>query len=317
MKKRAKQIAKILITIILAYFFIVNNDISQIIISLKRISLGVWVMSFVLTMISVIIATIKWRVLLPEFSFKDLLFINWITGFYSLILPGGQLSSEGVRAYLFGKKHNNLEIVSASVIVDKITGLIALMILGMIGLLASGFTVSNILIVIFFLVTFGICVGLYLLRITKISNLINKFLDFIGKKLKKRKNIPNRIKKLFEDWCIYTKNNKLIIKSILWGGIFQLLSAISCTLFSYGVGVNIAFYEWFWINAILTVALLIPISIAGIGVREGTLIGVLGMLGVTSDKALSISMALLIVQIFRAVIGGVLELLRTYEDISS
>ena len=67
--------------------------------------------------------------------------------------------------------------------------------------------------------------------------------------------------------------------------------------------------NWLWIDAYSTLALLLPITIGGIGVRDGSLVGAMSLLNIESYKALSVSMILFIVQVIRALVGLVIYLL--------
>ena len=69
--------------------------------------------------------------------------------------------------------------------------------------------------------------------------------------------------------------------------------------------------DWCWIQAILSIMLLIPFSFGGLGIREGTLIGIFSYIGLLSEKALIISLTVFGLNIIIAIIGGLLELLRT------
>ena len=60
------------------------------------------------------------------------------------------------------------------------------------------------------------------------------------------------------------------------------------------MGIVINFVDWCWIVAILSLALFLPISIGGIGVREASLVGTLGLFGVTTERALAFSFTLLL-----------------------
>jgi hypothetical protein len=70
----------------------------------------------------------------------------------------------------------------------------------------------------------------------------------------------------------------------------------------------VGFVDWCWIFGVLSVALFLPFSIAGVGVRDLTLVGLLGLMSVPPDKAMALSFYLLAVNIFIAGIGGVCEI---------
>ena len=69
------------------------------------------------------------------------------------------------------------------------------------------------------------------------------------------------------------------------------------------------------LNTILTIILFLPISISGLGIRETTLIGFLGSLGVTSEKAVALSVLMLFIQILCAMLGGIMLFMEKSEKL--
>jgi uncharacterized membrane protein YbhN (UPF0104 family) len=80
------------------------------------------------------------------------------------------------------------------------------------------------------------------------------------------------------------------------------------SLLGHAVGVSVPLTDWCWIFAVLSVALLLPVSFAGLGVREATLVGFLGALGASRELALSASLLSLLIQVVDSLIGGAIVL---------
>ena len=81
---------------------------------------------------------------------------------------------------------------------------------------------------------------------------------------------------------------------------------------AYSFNLSISFIDWCWIWAILSLVLFLPITVAGLGLREGTLVGILGTFGVKPEIALALSFSLLGLQVALAILGGLIELKRWY-----
>jgi hypothetical protein len=130
-------------------------------------------------------------------------------------------------------------------------------------------------------------------------------------KIKKIKN--NTIRKLADNFVEsviqFKKKPRLIGQSLLLGVIFQLLCSVVIWLLANNLGMSLRFIEIFWISSVLSIAIFLPISIAGIGVREGTLIGLLGLFSISNDKAMALSLLLFAVQISGGIIGAIFEIL--------
>lgn len=68
--------------------------------------------------------------------------------------------------------------------------------------------------------------------------------------------------------------------------------------------------------ASVSVLMLLPISVAGIGLREGGYVGLLALFGVSSDTSLALSFTFLGYALFGALLGGALELMPARRRIS-
>ena len=81
------------------------------------------------------------------------------------------------------------------------------------------------------------------------------------------------------------------------------------------MNINIAMIDWCWILGLLSIALFLPITIGGIGVREGTLVGIMGSMGIAQEKALALSFVIFGTQIIVSLIGGVIAGFRPLRNI--
>ena len=83
-------------------------------------------------------------------------------------------------------------------------------------------------------------------------------------------------------------------------------AALSALLWS--AQVDISFGAVLWARVVTGFAMLLPLSIAGIGIREGSLILLLAPFDVSPASALAVSLVLLCYQLLLGAIGGLIEL---------
>jgi len=95
----------------------------------------------------------------------------------------------------------------------------------------------------------------------------------------------------------------LLFKNFILCLLFQLPISLNGALFTNDVGVGFFFFDWLWIHAVLTLALMLPLSLGGMGIREFGLIGLLGLIGIGSEQALAVSFGFLTLQIIQALTG--------------
>jgi uncharacterized membrane protein YbhN (UPF0104 family) len=86
--------------------------------------------------------------------------------------------------------------------------------------------------------------------------------------------------------------------------------------FARAVGVSAPLADLGWVRSVIDLLLILPISIAGVGVRDASLVALLAPLGVPSSTALALSFLLLGVTLMIAITGGLVEALRVFYGVA-
>jgi len=253
-----------------------------------------------------VVGVIRWKLLCRGVSLFALLRLTYIARFYSTVLPG-QLFGEAAKVAYLGSSLKDdektgmaMEEVAASVVVDKIVGLIGLLMVGLFG----GATRLDMLGHSFIWVLCACCFLLIAIIFLPASGVVETILSKTEARWPRLQKLCARLSYFLRSWKLYLKTPWRLVASLLLGVIFQLVNTLVFCWFGAAVSIDIPYADWCWINAVLSVALLLPISYAGLGVREVTMVGFLAMLGVSEPAALSCSLLFLCLQIFDAVVGG-------------
>ncbi|MCP4129941.1 MAG: flippase-like domain-containing protein [bacterium] len=301
----AKKIARLFFSCILLGYLLYKVNLSHTFSTIFSLPLSIVAASILLYLFSVWISSVKWRILLPRYTVSELAKIYMISIYYSLILPG-QLAGEGAKGYYLIKQGDGRQVI-ASIIVDRITGLIGLLIVALGGTCFSRqIIVQNIACVLTVVTLFCILI-LSVLRIQKFFSIITGLFLFFGKRFPRLDGFSSHLVQILHDWREYLQEPVLLIKAVILGILFQLSGVFILTLMVWGIQIQTSFADLCWIYGIVSVAILIPLTIGGIGVREGTFIGFLSYLGVPSEKSLALSLSVFALQIFGALIGGIVE----------
>jgi hypothetical protein len=78
-------------------------------------------------------------------------------------------------------------------------------------------------------------------------------------------------------------------------------------LLLYDAGQPIGFHEMLWARSVLAIVLMVPVSVAGLGFRDLTLVAALGLFGVAAHQAALLAVILLGFQVVHGLLGFVLE----------
>jgi uncharacterized membrane protein YbhN (UPF0104 family) len=224
--------------------------------------------------ISLVFSSMRWNMLLPEkYPLWRLFSLYMIGSFFSSFLPG-VVGGDAVRAYYLNKDSRKMSVSLASIFMDRYLGFVSLM---LIGITAFPFSLS-----VFkdsphkwlmpgFFVTFVICSVL-----------------FFGLQLGKRFRLMTDI---YEYFSVIRKRKGIIIKAVLLSAFIQLLNFMCVILLAAKMGESISLVLLAVFLPIVITITSMPISISGIGVREGAFVVLLGLINISPEAATSLSLA--------------------------
>ena len=117
-----------------------------------------------------------------------------------------------------------------------------------------------------------------------------------------------RLSRFFDRLMVFRRMapaSKLIV--IVSSVAQEAIAAVVIWLFGLAVGLELELLAIFWIRALLQLVLLLPIAIAGLGLREASLIGLGALIGVDPANALTWSLAIFAGTVVVGAVGGLLE----------
>lgn len=309
--RKPKLLLKLVFSFGLLGWFFWQTDLTQVLKALSAIPLHVFVLVTGIYFLALFINTLKWKLLLQNYAIGQLFSLNIIAIYYSLILPG-QLAGEAIKAYKLGRGGMDAEKIAASVVIDRITGFLGLIIIALIGLMWSKIILTKESAQWLFL-CFAICVlCLYSFYFQSFQNAIRKILLLAGNRFHRTEKIINQCLRLIDAWVQYLSTPVILVKSMLVGIVFQLIAVFITMTLAGVLGININFADWCWIFGVISLVVFLPITIGGIGLREGGFVILLGQLGVPGEKALALSLSIFGLHIIGAIAGGVIEMKNSF-----
>ena len=241
---------------------------------------------------------LKLRLLLPQLSVRQALRFTMIAVLYGTALPG-QLAGDAVKAFRLTRAASRAGDVSATisaVTIDKVLGLFALLALTAVGLGldAAVFGASAVKVVGIGLTAFIILLALV------VAAPVPAFLQKWTVK--------------FSAWRRLTLRPSTLLQSLLLGVVFQGLSIIVFAVLGTALGLELSIASWAVVVGLVSVVLLLPVTIAGVGLRDGSLVGLIALLGQSQSAALALSLTLLALNILGAAVGLLADLAGNDQD---
>jgi len=305
---RWKLWAKIAISSCILGALLLRIDIAEVFRSLRGLSLGAAALAVFLSGVAIVVAAGKWHLLLPESPLTQLLKITFVRQFYALILYG-QVSGDLARVYLLGREGvGRYGEVTASVLFDRVTGFLGLMIVTAVALVLSPETVSTsveVVVVVLAILTFA-CLALF--QRESVLHRASLFLQGSADRFGLPDRAVDHLNRFLEVLHTYARNPGVTVLSIAVGAGYQLLCVALTAVLAAGLAIDVSFIDLCWVFGVISLLLFLPISIGGLGVREGGFVGLLAGLGVAGDRAMALSLACFGVEVVQGLVGFAVHL---------
>lgn len=301
-RQRVKLLLKVALTLGLLILLFWRTDLGVVAATLRELTVGRWLLNFLLFLAGCMIAAAKWRALLPDQKFAALLRLNFIAQYYSILLPG-QVVGEAIKTYRLGKGRVDAERIAASVIIDRITGFLGLLLIAAWGISLSDAAMKKEILLTLsgaFLLLILCLFSSHLSAWARLWNAVEK----VGPRCAR---FAGQFRRLFDAWQAYVETPGLMLISILMGALYQLVAIWINFRIGHALGIQISFFDWCWVFGIVSIVVTFPFTVAGIGLREGSFIGALSLLGASPERALAHSFAVFSLILAGAAIGGMIE----------
>lgn len=265
---------KLLVSAGSLYLVFSKTDLSQVAQTIRKIGPASFFAASFLYIASLLAATFRWKLLLPEsFTFRRLFSLYMIGSFFSSFLPG-VIGGDAVKAYYLNKDAKKLSLTIASIFMDRYLGYVALILMGMLG-------------VPFAIGLLGDSPYKWVMPVFFVAFVIGSLL-FFGLQLGRRFTL---VSEFYEYFMTFRDKKIVVLKAVLISAVIQVMGFSSVALLASAMGEHIPFSLMCVFLPIIITLTTLPISISGIGVREGAFVLLFGLIKVTPASATSLSLA--------------------------
>jgi uncharacterized protein (TIRG00374 family) len=300
-KKQLLNIAKVLVSLGLLAFIFSTIDMKAFV-QVVRLANPWWLLAAVGVMIlGVFIRAYRWQILLDAIAVRvplpELTAIYFIGFLFNNLLPSG-LGGDAMRMYELNRHSERGSDAVTSVIVDRFLGLSALQLIAIIALVADWGAVP-VAVAWFTSAIFVIGLGAGLLLINQPLYLWLKTHLGLFRRLTEFKVVGN----MFESFQRYPL--KALGLSYLVSIGFNISLILMNVLIGHALGAEANLAQYAVFVPITSLVLIIPISFAGLGVREETYRQLFGQVGVPAEIAVAMSLLVYVIgNIVTGVIAG-------------
>jgi uncharacterized protein (TIRG00374 family) len=295
---------KLLISTALLAWLLARTPLHALAHELGRLDAATLAAGAALSIAAWLLSALRWWCIAPGFELATIVRMTFIGLLYGTLLPG-QMAGDVVKAWRLSQSQKRRGEAAAVTLVDRGVATLALFAIG-----AAAATrlpqVPAALRLLFVLATLAIAAGGLLLSVGGVQNLLNVWLRARGQ---------GRIAQLFAFLLRVSqalhqalRQPLRIALSFALALLFHGLCIAIHLLLAHALGLWVDAAVWCLVYAGVSLLMLLPVSVAGIGLREGGYVGLLALFGVSRESALTVSLVLFAYTILGALIGGLFEL---------
>lgn len=260
-------------------------------------------------LLAFLFASFRWSLLLNAFKQKQGVLFSYkyylIAHFYGLILPG-VIGGDAVRITLSARgKGRQLSVVILSIMLERALGMIMILLLGAIALLTLqdealarlNLPVSQKTISILGIIGLSGVLALFvMMRKLPVGLITPKPSD--SKAVATLRNVLEKLQSL--PFHIFLLGASLSC-------LFQFMDIVTTWLLGLTMGIDVSFTVYLVVMPIVYISTVLPISIGGLGVREGVLSLLLNSFGVVLSLAVLLAFAIYLNRLLIGLIGVSLQ----------
>jgi len=291
---------RVAVTVALLAFVLRRLDWRKFIEHLEQCDWRWWFAGLAISVLVQVLAAVRWAALARPigFPFPVATFVwRFFEGqFFNLCLPSS-IGGDVVKAYRLADSTPGRLLAGCTVLADRLTGLAALGVLAGTALLSKEFSLGlpatlalGASLLAAALATFWLSVG-SLDRILAMMPEHHAARQFIAQLLP------------------YKMRPSLMTQAVGWSLIVQIGGSVAIALIARALGVNLPMSVWFAVVPLVTLAMTLPISMLGFGIREQGLQLLLEPYHVKPDEAFAIGLLWAAGTIMVGMIGAVLFML--------
>ncbi|MDD5558505.1 lysylphosphatidylglycerol synthase transmembrane domain-containing protein [Candidatus Methylomirabilis sp.] len=295
---------KLVVSIALLALLLAKTDLQALGTLFRSLRISIFFGSILLYLLAQLLSTVRWRCLLQaekiHLPFWRLILLYYEGMFFNLMLPtaiGGDL----VRGYRVSRLTERREASLASILVERLSGFVALAIIGCIAIIPAYAHVNDPLIV---WLMAGSAAGMVALIASLLSDrlqaLFFRLLHGVG-----LGRFHDTVHRLYEAVQQYWTHRRALLVAL---GLSLILQSMVITIFfliSQALNLSVPLRYFFLFVPLISVISMLPISVAGLGLREGSAVYLFSKVGMDSAGAISLSLLWFAVTALCSGLGGI------------
>jgi len=328
-RKRLLDLAKVIVSLILIVLLLREIGWQETLARLLQAHPGYLLAALAVALLGVVVRAYRWQVLLSALKIEvpvgQLTALYFIGFLFTNVLPTG-FGGDPIRMYELSRYTHRAAESAGTVIADRFFGLIVLQAMAVVALAFSYRLVEPWMIAFTLLLFVSSLAAVWLLlnrrlwqglgeRLKSLASPDQKQEGALGKIARRIGNlsVAEGLKRFYESLRGYSA--PAVGKTLSVSLVFNILLITMNYLIGLSLGDRSSIWYYFLFVPITSIVTMLPVSFAGLGVREGAYVLLFTQAGMPRQMALSLSLLVYVISIFTpGLIGGILYVLKGARD---
>lgn len=301
---------KVSVTLALLYFVLSRINVADAANRLVQVDLRFLIVASLMAVVVPFVLALRWWLLArPLVTGRDAVSYTWIGLFYGLVLPGG-ISGDVAKGSLLALNNTSTRQarLPASILTDRLVGfeVMLLFFCGSCLLLATSPQTPEHLSRFSWIgaglgfLSFGLLLSAWLPLTRRIAMLSTRYLPWPSIRL----NLQTFIETTFT----YSQHPKLLLQAAAISALSHTLSVAMLILILHALNIHMDLFSVFALYSAFAVLGMLPVSIAGIGVRDWFAVHFFSFHNQNAEAAIAFTWLCLSMSLLQAAIGGFWQL---------
>lgn len=299
---------KAVISVALLALLIWKSNLGDLLNVMANADLRLYVAAFALFLFQQVVVTYCWQLLLVAQSnavpFLKTLQVHFVGSFFGTFLPSS-ISMDVVRAYHLSRHLRRGVDAASSMFVTRVAGfginfLLALIVAVPVCRASNDFQILWTVAILTCAFFAAIWVILHRWSLQLLSSLLRRF---------NLAKIADKLLHVRESILEVAVSKSAMLKMLALSVFFQILGVVIIYVVGRGLSIDLGFWHYCIYVPLITAIAVLPVSVLGIGIREGAFVFFFTQAGVPKAAALSLSLLLFSQSLLMAAMGGIWYLL--------
>ena len=302
---KGAAVIRVAVSISLLLTFLYFIGVERILEEIKNAALPLFLLALLIENAGVFISARRWQVILKEkeinLGYREALSLYYMGSFFNTVMPSS-FGGDVIKAYKLGKTTNTINSFS-SVIMDRVAGLVAVVIIASIAILFYHSLLPPDIMLMALLIILSFLLLLFLALRTTI---LEKILSLIFSRWRKPRDFFVGVISAFKNY----RGGRIWLHVVVLSLIYHLMLVINNYVLALSINMDVDFFYFLIFIPVSQILVALPVSIQGFGVREGSYSMLFPAAGATSAASFSLGFLDQIVKVLTSMIGGVVYALK-------